>query len=174
MKKIIISVFTLSLILSANQAFAKFDLNKVVNTVGEVAAASGSSNSGKSGGKKSSNPITDIQDEILGKVDKITGKVEKKIDDVTSKFDEKVGKFEKKIDNFENKIEKVEKITDDVLGMVSKINSSEIAKYVAIAKKIAIALAVAFALFILLLILVFVQLIRVSFQLKKLKQQSSK
>lgn len=165
MKKTIFVIFSF-VVLLANQTLA-FDLDRAIGAVGEVAAATSSK---KSNGKKSSNPIKNVQDELLGKVDKITGKVEKKIDNVTEKFDKKLGGFEKKIDRFENKIDKIEKITDDAIATASKFNSTELAKYIAIAKKIAIALAIALTLFILLLILVFVQLLRVSCQLKKLNK----
>jgi len=156
MKKIILSFVILSSLLITKTAFAKFDFDKALSTVGAVTSKKGPNG-------KSINPLDEIQNKLFGKVDEITGKIDKTV----KKFDDKLAKYEKKIDRYEAKIDKVEKVTDQVIGTVEKLNSSEIAKYIKLLKTAVIAVAAAFGLLVILLILVFIQLTRVNCKLKK-------
>ena len=156
MKKIIISIFTLSLILSANQVWA-IDLDKIV---GMVDSATSDQNNNPQ--KKSASPLAAIQNDLInkveGKVDKIVGKIEAKID-----------KFDKKFDEYENKIDKAEKATDRIISAINNFDSSQIQKYIVMAKYGAIAFVSLLVLLIILLVSVSVQLCKVNSLLKNKK-----
>ena len=111
---------------------------------------------------KLASAVESVQD---GKI-KPGSSIDKALDDVTAKLEKKVDKIteklEKRLDKYEEKIEKAEKATDKIVNMVNNFDSSQIAKYIALAKTIALAVAATFGLLILLLILVFVQLLRVN------------
>lgn len=161
MKKTLLSLFLAGCVLFSTQLFAaKIDLNDVV---GAVAAASDKN------GKKSGNPLSSLEDQLLARVDKITGKLDKEIDKVTGKIDERINKYEKKIDDYEKKIDEAQRAADKVLDAVNGFNAAKLQSYITMAKYAAIGFVSIFVLSFLLLIVIFVQLLRVNGALKKLR-----
>ncbi len=150
-----------SLILTINIAQA-FDLQKAVNTVGQVA------NNPKSPAAKSVNsaikdPLARLEKQATQRIDQVMSKVENKVDQATSKVEERIEKYEKKI-------EQLEKTTDKMIDTFNSFDAKKLDQIANLAKNIGIAIAGFFALMVVLLILVFIQLIRVNKRLILLKK----
>ncbi len=157
---------SLALSLLSQRVFA-IDLDKIAGAVENIAS---NQNGTKNPSKKSNSPLSGIQNEILDNVDGVTAKLEEKLNKVTQRIESRVERYEKKFDEYEQKMDKLEKTANKVIDSVNNFDSSQIAKYLTIAKYAAIGFVSLFLLFIVLLILVFVQLIRVSSLLKNNKK----
>ncbi len=157
MKKTIFLILALIFTLASNSATA-INLDKIVGIV-ESATIQSDSTSSK---KKSESPLAGIQNEVFGRF-------EAKINGVIQKIESKIEKFDKKFDEYEKKIDKAEKATDKVIATINNFDSSQVVKYVVIAKYVTIALISLFLLMIVLLIVVFVQLLRVNSLLRNRK-----
>lgn len=149
MKKIIFASLALVLLASPAQA-KKIDLDQLASALDSVSDSKGNS------------PIA--------KLDNITAKIEEKVNKLTDRIEARVEKYEKKFDEYEAKIDKAEKATDKIINTLNSFDQTQVEQYVKLAKLAAIAFALIFVTSFILLIFIFVQSMRITSLLQKIKK----